>query len=151
MDGLKELRLDMWHDVKVNEELCVAIVDGLRKNKGLQRLTCEPNGYTWHDEAPSHVRPLIAFTQFEPKRPQVVGSAFDLTRSRWFVASHFGQNVVSQGHQPALLLLTKETFARGRVKRKIRRFPLLLYYQSRGPLSLDCEEGQVRSRESTIT
>jgi Ran GTPase-activating protein (RanGAP) involved in mRNA processing and transport len=60
MEGLKELCLD--HCDGMNDaELCVVVVDGLRKNTGLQRLTCEGGETTWHDEAPSHIKPLIAF------------------------------------------------------------------------------------------
>jgi Ran GTPase-activating protein (RanGAP) involved in mRNA processing and transport len=61
MEGLKELCLS-HDDGMVNEELCLAVVDGLRKNTGLQRLTCGYGGSTtWHDEASSHIKPLIAF------------------------------------------------------------------------------------------
>jgi Ran GTPase-activating protein (RanGAP) involved in mRNA processing and transport len=59
MKGLKELCLNHC-DVMDNEELCVAVVDGLRKNTSLQRLICDW-GRTWHDAAPSQVKPLIAF------------------------------------------------------------------------------------------
>jgi hypothetical protein len=63
MEGLKELCLNHC-DVMVNEELCLVVIDGLRKNTGLQRLTIEGDensGNSWYDEAPSHVKPLIAF------------------------------------------------------------------------------------------
>jgi Ran GTPase-activating protein (RanGAP) involved in mRNA processing and transport len=63
MKGLKELRLSHC-DVMNNEELCVAVVDGLRKNTSLQRLTYKVGRVqenTWHDQAPSHIKPLIAF------------------------------------------------------------------------------------------
>jgi Ran GTPase-activating protein (RanGAP) involved in mRNA processing and transport len=64
MKGLKELRLNHC-DVMNNEELCVAVIDGLRKNTSLQRLKCEGGtriqDNTWHDQAPSHIKPLIAF------------------------------------------------------------------------------------------
>jgi hypothetical protein len=43
-----------------NEELCVAVVDALRKNTILERLV-GTYGRNWHDQAPSHVKPLIAF------------------------------------------------------------------------------------------
>jgi Ran GTPase-activating protein (RanGAP) involved in mRNA processing and transport len=60
MEGLKELCLD--HCVGMdNEDFYVALVDGLRKNTSLHRLTYQGGETTWHDEAPSHVKPLIAF------------------------------------------------------------------------------------------
>jgi Ran GTPase-activating protein (RanGAP) involved in mRNA processing and transport len=60
MKGLKELCLEHC-DVMVNEELCATVVDGLRNNTGLQRLTCEQGNFTWYGHAPSYVQPLIAF------------------------------------------------------------------------------------------
>jgi Ran GTPase-activating protein (RanGAP) involved in mRNA processing and transport len=59
MKGLKELCHHHW-GVMDNEELCVAVVDGLRKNTSLERLTGS-YGSNWHDQAPSHVKPFIAF------------------------------------------------------------------------------------------
>jgi Ran GTPase-activating protein (RanGAP) involved in mRNA processing and transport len=58
MKGLKVLCITHL-DVMVNE-LCVAVVDGLRKNTVLQRL-CDGDGRAWHDEAPTHVKSLIDF------------------------------------------------------------------------------------------
>jgi Ran GTPase-activating protein (RanGAP) involved in mRNA processing and transport len=62
MKGLNELCLSHC-DVMDNEDLCVAVVDGLRKNTGLQRLTYDGDSGagTWLDKAPCHVKPLIAF------------------------------------------------------------------------------------------
>jgi Ran GTPase-activating protein (RanGAP) involved in mRNA processing and transport len=57
MEGL--MALCIASDDMVSEEFWVAVVDGLRKNTGLQRLTCEANGITWHEGAPPHVKPLI--------------------------------------------------------------------------------------------
>jgi Ran GTPase-activating protein (RanGAP) involved in mRNA processing and transport len=59
MKGLKELCLDHCGFMD-NEELCVAVVDALRKNTILERLV-GTYGRNWHDQAPSHVKPLIVF------------------------------------------------------------------------------------------
>jgi hypothetical protein len=60
MEGLTELCLDHC-GVMVNEEFCVTVVDGLKNNTGLQRLTCEAGDLTWYEHAPPHVKPLIDF------------------------------------------------------------------------------------------
>jgi hypothetical protein len=60
MEGLKELCLNYCGGI-VNEELCVTLVDGLRNNTGLQRLTCAGGDLSWYQHAPAHVKPLIYF------------------------------------------------------------------------------------------
>jgi hypothetical protein len=58
MDGLKELGLTE-SDVD-SEELYSAVVDGLRENTSLLRITCY-DGEIWHEEAPSDIKALIDF------------------------------------------------------------------------------------------
>jgi Ran GTPase-activating protein (RanGAP) involved in mRNA processing and transport len=61
MEGLKELSLDVFDDM-ANKELCSAVVDGLRKNTSLQRLSsCVSGDGMWHEEAPSDIKALIEF------------------------------------------------------------------------------------------